>query len=89
VRQRAKELGIDLDKVPGSGAEGRIRRGDLEAYAASRTGGGVAARPASAGLARRVGTEQVKVIGLRRRIADKMAESKRRIPHFYYVEEST
>jgi 2-oxoisovalerate dehydrogenase E2 component (dihydrolipoyl transacylase) len=86
VRLRAKELGIDLDKVPGSGAEGRIRRGDLEAYAASRTGGG-AARPASTGLARRDGTEQVKVIGLRRRIADKMAESKRRIPHFYYVEE--
>jgi 2-oxoisovalerate dehydrogenase E2 component (dihydrolipoyl transacylase) len=80
VRARAEALGIDLTTIRGSGPRGRITHEDLDA---ALTGGGVAKAPAQASRA----DEQVKVIGLRRRIADKMAESKRRIPHFGYVEE--
>jgi 2-oxoisovalerate dehydrogenase E2 component (dihydrolipoyl transacylase) len=82
VRRRALELGVPLQFVPGSGPAGRITREDLEAYAArpAPAGGG-------AGLSRREGTEAVKVIGLRRRIAERMSEAKRRIPHFSYIEE--
>ena len=81
VRSRAEKLGIDLGGVRGSGPRGRITHEDLDAVL---TGGGLVAR-APAGAARQ--DEQVKVIGLRRRIAEKMAEAKRRIPHFGYVEE--
>ena len=81
VRARADKLGIDLATVRGSGPRGRITHEDLDAVL---TGGGAAAR-APAGPERQ--DEQVKVIGLRRRIAEKMAEAKRRIPHFGYVEE--
>ena len=81
VRARAERLGIDLGNVRGSGPRGRITHEDLDA---ALTGGGVRAR-APADAARQ--DQQVKVIGLRRRIAEKMAEAKRRIPHFGYVEE--
>ena len=80
VRSRAEKLGIDLASLRGSGPRGRITHEDLDAVL---TGGGVT-RPQ--GAAPRA-DEQIKVIGLRRRIAEKMAESKRRIPHFGYVEE--
>ncbi|QCI92427.1 dihydrolipoamide acetyltransferase family protein [Novosphingobium sp. EMRT-2] len=80
VRQRAKELGIDLAQVRPS-EEGRIRHADLDQFLAYNAAGGY--RPA--GAAR--GDEVVKVIGLRRRIAENMAASKRSIPHFSYVEE--
>ena len=80
VRQRAKELGIDLAQVRPS-EEGRIRHADLDQFLAYNAAGGY--RPA--GVAR--GDEVVKVIGLRRRIAENMAASKRNIPHFSYVEE--
>jgi 2-oxoisovalerate dehydrogenase E2 component (dihydrolipoyl transacylase) len=83
VRQRAHELGIELQFVPGSGPAGRISHVDLDAFVASG-GRGAAFR---AGPAIREGVEEVKVIGLRRRIAEKMQESKRRIPHYAYVEE--
>ena len=83
VRQRAHELGIALQFVPGTGPAGRIGHDDLDAYVAS---GGHAA-PSRSGYAPRDGVEEVKVIGLRRRIAEKMQESKRRIPHFSYVDE--
>ena len=81
VRARADKLGIDLATVRGSGPRGRITHEDLDAVL---TGGGVAAK-APRGATRQ--DEQVKVIGLRRKIAEKMAEAKRRIPHFGYVEE--
>ena len=81
VRARADKLGIDLATVRGSGPRGRITHEDLDAVL---TGGGVAAK-GPRGATRQ--DEQVKVIGLRRRIAEKMAEAKRRIPHFGYVEE--
>ena len=77
VRKRAKDLGIDLNVVKGSGPNGRITHADLDAGSGSR----------SAPLQPRTGVQEVKVIGLRRRIAEKMQESKRRIPHFGYVEE--
>ncbi|HEX4860631.1 MAG TPA: dihydrolipoamide acetyltransferase family protein [Rhizomicrobium sp.] len=83
VRQRAYELGIALQFVPGTGPAGRIGHADLDAFVASG-GRGVSLR---SGPAPRDGVEQVKVIGLRRKIAEKMQESKRRIPHFAYVEE--
>ncbi|HEY5411840.1 MAG TPA: dihydrolipoamide acetyltransferase family protein, partial [Caulobacteraceae bacterium] len=82
VRSRAERLGIDPASIRGSGAGGRITHEDLDAVLTGG-GGGVAG---AAGPAPRA-DQQVKVIGLRRRIAEKMAESKRRIPHFGYVEE--
>ncbi len=81
VRHRAYQLGIPLQFVGGSGPAGRILHADLDAYVAS---GG---RAAPAGRARNEAVEEVKIIGLRRRIAERMQESKRRIPHYSYVEE--
>ncbi|HEY1706786.1 MAG TPA: dihydrolipoamide acetyltransferase family protein [Rhizomicrobium sp.] len=85
VRQRADELGIKLQFVPGTGPAGRISHADLDAYIA--TGGGGVSSAKSSAYAPRDGVEDVKVIGLRRRIAEKMQESKRRIPHYAYVDE--
>ncbi|MEJ8836416.1 dihydrolipoamide acetyltransferase family protein [Ramlibacter sp. AN1133] len=84
VRRRAWELGIELQFVHGSGPAGRITHEDLEVYLAAR-GQGPAARATA--LRQRQGEEAIPVIGLRRRIAQKMQEAKRRIPHFSYVEE--
>ena len=82
VRRRAHDLGIALQFVPGTGPAGRISNEDLDAFVAA---GAPAAGPRARG--RREGIEQVKVIGLRRKIAEKMQDAKRRIPHFTYVEE--
>jgi 2-oxoisovalerate dehydrogenase E2 component (dihydrolipoyl transacylase) len=84
VRRRAEDLGIKLGHVAATGPAGRITHEDLDAFIAS--GGSSAAAP-SAGLARRTAVEEVKVIGMRRAIARQMQESKRRIPHYAYVEE--
>ncbi|WP_269931230.1 dihydrolipoamide acetyltransferase family protein [Aminobacter sp. HY435] len=81
VRLRAKEAGIDLRQVPGTGPTGRITHDDLDGFAARG-----AAVPA-AGLQAKTEVEEIKVIGLRRRIAEKMALAKSRIPHITYVEE--
>ncbi len=81
VRARARELGIDLAQVKPSGDH--VRHADLDAYLLYGAGQGY--RPAGAGRAR--ADEAVKVIGMRRRIAENMAASKRHIPHFTYVEE--
>ena len=83
VRARADALGIDLASVAGSGKEGRILHEDLDALLL-RHGSGFA-RPAIG--APREGVEEIKVIGLRRQIAQAMQDAKRRIPHFSYVEE--
>jgi 2-oxoisovalerate dehydrogenase E2 component (dihydrolipoyl transacylase) len=85
VRRRAWDLGIDLQFVPGSGTAGRVTHEDLDAYAARRPGTG--ASNAATRYAERNDEEAIPVIGLRRKIAQKMQESKRRIPHFTYVEE--
>lgn len=89
VRRRAWELGVDIQQVRPSGIGGRVMHEDLEAHAA-RHGTSSPAQPIAARaapLAARDGEEAVKIVGLRRKIAQKMAESKRRIPHFTYVEE--
>ncbi|WP_404301548.1 dihydrolipoamide acetyltransferase family protein [Alicycliphilus denitrificans] len=84
VRRRALDLGLDLRLVHGSGPAGRIAHHDLDAFAA---GGGQAQAAGGAQYVERHGEEQIPVIGLRRKIAQKMQEAKRRIPHFSYVEE--
>ncbi|MEZ5805766.1 MAG: dihydrolipoamide acetyltransferase family protein [Rhizobiaceae bacterium] len=84
VRLRAKEAGIDLRQVPGSGGAGRITHEDLDAFLARGSG---AARRGSPGLTPRDDVEEIKVVGLRRKIAEKMALAKSRIPHITYVEE--
>ena len=88
VRQRALDLGIALRNVPGTGTDGRIGHADLDAYLQTlpRTPGSPPAAGAAL-YAERQGEEAIPVIGLRRKIALKMQESKRRIPHFSYVEE--
>jgi 2-oxoisovalerate dehydrogenase E2 component (dihydrolipoyl transacylase) len=88
-RRRAREAGLDLAEVAGSGPGGRITRQDLDAAlsGAPAAASPVAAARAPAALAKRTGTEEVKVIGVRRVIANRMTEAKRNIPHFAYVEE--
>ena len=87
VRRQAWEMGIELQFVPGSGPAGRIVQADLEAYAARATQGTGAAGGADQRYAQRNDEHAVPVIGLRRKIAQKMQDAKRRIPHFAYVEE--
>ena len=83
TRRKAHAAGIDLSLVSGSGPGGRISAQDIEA-AINGTGDTVI-RPALQAL--REGTEEIKVIGVRRLIAQRMSEAKRNIPHFAYVEE--
>jgi len=87
-RRRAREAGIDLSTVVGSGPGGRILRDDL---AAAARPSGAAPQPAARAALNRADvsaeTSEIKVIGLRRLIAERMSEAKRNIPHFAYVEE--
>jgi 2-oxoisovalerate dehydrogenase E2 component (dihydrolipoyl transacylase) len=101
TRRRAREAGIDLKQVHGSGPGGRIfprdlsaslRAPDLQVVAPVAKGGGTGADAGTSTNAPRgtgtgTGTEEIKVIGLRRVIAQRMSEAKRTIPHFSYVEE--
>ena len=75
TRRRAMEWGIRLEDVRGTGPRGRILVEDLERLRSQP-------KPT-----RREGVEEIKLVGMRRKIADKMAQSKRQIPHFTYVEE--
>ena len=88
VRQRAREANISLDHVAGSGPAGRISHADLDAHIAGGASGASRAAPMG-GRARTElnGTEAMKVIGLRRKIADSMIASYSSIPHFSYFEE--
>ena len=83
VRARAQKLGVDLGQIRGTGPDGRITHEDLDAVLVP-----VAGASRSSALAQKNGVEPVKVIGLRRKIAEKMQDAKRRIPHFAYVEEA-
>ncbi|MFC4622520.1 dihydrolipoamide acetyltransferase family protein [Comamonas nitrativorans] len=83
VRRRALDMGVDLRLVHGSGPAGQISHADLDAFAAGH-GQIVGGHPQ---YVERHGEEAIPVIGLRRKIAQKMQEAKRRIPHFSYVEE--
>lgn len=100
VRARAIESGVDLRNVVGSGAGGRIRQSDVDAFLAYRPTTGHA--PAAAQAVRLPmpsspsapssdsssdGIDEIPVMGLRRRIAERMQDTKRRIPHFSYIEE--
>jgi 2-oxoisovalerate dehydrogenase E2 component (dihydrolipoyl transacylase) len=86
VRKRAWDLGIDLQYVPGSAAAGHITQEDLDAYIAH--GDSAPASGTTESRYRELHDEQaIPVIGLRRKIAQKMQDTKRRIPHFSYVEE--
>jgi 2-oxoisovalerate dehydrogenase E2 component (dihydrolipoyl transacylase) len=87
VRQRAWDLGLELQYVMGSGAAGRITHADLDAYIENRQRGGAGMGGSDTRYAELHGEQAVPVIGLRRKIAEKMQEAKRRIPHFTYVEE--
>ena len=82
TRRRALDLGVSLVHVPGTGPGGRIMPEDLDAFLASdgKSAGG-------SGLVARTGVNDTRIIGLRRKIAEKMQEAKRRIPHINYVEE--
>jgi len=87
IRARAREAGINLGQVPGSGPRGRILKSDFETFLAA---GGATAAPLAgpaATLQPKTGTTEIKVIGLRRMIAERMAQSASEIPHFTYVEE--
>jgi len=75
IRAQAREAGIDLAQVPGTGPRGRILKKDFEAFATQTA------------LQPRTGVTEIKVIGLRRKIAERMAASASEIPHFTYVEE--
>ncbi len=83
VRKRAADAGIDLRRVHGTGPAGRISNADLDAYFES--GGETQAR--GGGLGRKTGVTDVPMVGLRRKIAEKMAIAKSRIAHITYVEE--
>jgi 2-oxoisovalerate dehydrogenase E2 component (dihydrolipoyl transacylase) len=86
VRARAKSLGLDLAHIAGTGPNGQVRHSDLDAQLLARQG----SQPVATDLALAApepGSEDIKIFGIRRRIAERMQESKRRIPHFTYVEE--
>lgn len=83
VRRRAKEAGIDLSQVPGTGAGGRIQRVDFDNYLKSQATG----TPVKMTGAPSTAVTEIKIIGLRRIIAERMTRSKQEIPHFAYVEE--
>ncbi|MES2884103.1 MAG: dihydrolipoamide acetyltransferase family protein [Pseudomonadota bacterium] len=87
VRKRARELGIDLAEVAGSKKGGRIGHEDLDAHGSAPQAAAPAAALPTSTMARATGVEQIKIIGMRRKIAESMQRSKRNIPHFAYVEE--
>lgn len=84
VRRRAREIGVVLTAVTGSGPSGRITHADLDAHT-DRTATAVASRsrpaPSPGGIT------ETRIVGVRRKIAERMQEAKRRIPHITYVEE--
>jgi 2-oxoisovalerate dehydrogenase E2 component (dihydrolipoyl transacylase) len=85
VRRRAREAELDLAFVSGSGPSGRIRHADLDAYIAA--GGAVSGAPPKSYSTKRTETNEIKIVGLRRKIAEQMVKSKFSIPHFSYFEE--
>ena len=82
VRLRAREAGIDLRQVTGSGPAGRITHEDLDLFFAQGQ-----PQPQAGGLKPDLSVTEMRMAGLRRRIAEQMSRSKSRIPHITYVEE--
>ena len=88
VRQRAREANVDLQLVAGSGPGGRISHADLDRHIAGGASGATSFAPVGATTkVKMTGTEEIKVIGLRRKIADSMMASYSTIAHFSYFEE--
>jgi pyruvate dehydrogenase E2 component (dihydrolipoamide acetyltransferase) len=85
VRQAARSAGVELAQVAGSGKDGRVTRADIDAFVAHPSA--VVAPPAVQASAPRGADERVKIIGLRRKIAEKMVQAYRTAPHFTYVDE--
>ena len=85
VRRRAREADLDLTSVSGSGPAGRIRHADLDVFIAA--GGAVSGAPPQSYSTKRTDINEIKVVGLRRKIAEQMVKSKFSIPHFSYFEE--
>ena len=83
IRRRAKEAGVDLALVPGTGPGGRIVRKDFDAYLKARATGAAVATPRTPSTV----VKETKIIGVRRVIAERMQAAKQEIPHFSYVEE--
>jgi len=83
IRRRAKEAGVDLALVPGTGPGGRIVRKDFDAYLKARATGVAIATPQTPSTK----VKETKIIGVRRVIAERMQAAKQEIPHFSYVEE--
>jgi 2-oxoisovalerate dehydrogenase E2 component (dihydrolipoyl transacylase) len=83
IRRRAKEANVDLALVPGSGPGGRIVRKDFDRYLKARATGASIAAPATPSTR----VKEIKIIGVRRIIAERMQSAKLEIPHFAYVEE--
>jgi len=86
IRQRAREAGIDLGAVAGSGPGGRILKQDLDAFLAGNTRMAAPAAPVPV-ASEKGGTTEIKVVGLRRKIAQRMEQANHEVPHFAYVEE--
>jgi 2-oxoisovalerate dehydrogenase E2 component (dihydrolipoyl transacylase) len=84
IRSRARESGVDLGQIHGSGPRGRILKEDFDAF---MEGPGQSAQSSAPPAKVQTGTTEVKVIGLRRKIAERLSQSSREIPHFAYVEE--
>ena len=88
VRQRAREANINLEHVAGSGPAGRISHADLDKHISGGASGATSWSPIGASAKTELnGTEEIKVIGLRRKIADSMMSSYSSIAHFSYFEE--
>ena len=83
IRRRAKEAGVDLALVPGTGTGGRIVRKDFDRYLKARATGAAIAAPTHPSTV----VKETKIIGVRRIIAERMQLAKQEIPHFAYVEE--
>jgi 2-oxoisovalerate dehydrogenase E2 component (dihydrolipoyl transacylase) len=79
VRQRARELGVELQLIRGSGPSGRITHADLDVFLRGSSTGKAPARKEA--------VEEHRVVGIRRKIAERVQEAARRIPHFSYIEE--
>ncbi|MBX8634130.1 MAG: 2-oxo acid dehydrogenase subunit E2 [Thermoplasmata archaeon] len=87
VRKKARELGVDLLRIP-PGPEGRITAEDVEKFAAGTAAATAVVQPVPVHAQEAGREERVKVHGIRKRIFERMAESKRNIPHFSYVDEA-
>ncbi len=84
VRHEASARGIALEAVAGSGKDGRVTRADVESFNAAVL---PKAPPALVAPTPSKGDERVKIIGLRRKIAEKMVQAWHTAPHFTYVDE--